>query len=122
MKKIYLLLFAAILCLTKQSSAQEDTTQAAEDTLKNAVDSLITEEDSLRTYISGIIKEVNRRSALIDDIHSEGEITVRTKDIDNSGSVEIKVKKKDDVWFLIEGPMGIDIAEGHFGRKKFLFL
>lgn len=114
MKKIYALLLFAFF-ITKHSSAQDDSVLYAKD-------SLITETDNLRIRISEIINEVNRRSAMIDNMHSEGELTVKTKTIDNSGSIEIKVKKKDDVWFKIEGPLGIDVAEGHFGRKKFIFL
>ena len=71
--------------------------------------------------MSNIIKEVNRRSAFVDNIVSEGDISIKTKDIDNSGSIDVKVKKKDDVWFKITGPLGINIAEAHFGRKKFVF-
>ena len=77
--------------------------------------------DTMQVFISNIIKEVNRRSELIDNIISEGELTIKTKDIDNSGSIDIKAKKKDDVWFNITGPLGINIAEAHFGRKNFTF-
>lgn len=116
-------LFALLTFASFSFAQQTDSLQTPEDTLTTEADSLTTEpEDSLRTYISDIIEEVNKKSAMVDGIHSEGEITVKTRNIDNSGSIEIKAKKKDDLWFLIEGPMGIDIAEGHFGRDKFLFL
>jgi outer membrane lipoprotein-sorting protein len=123
---LHILLLAAVPCFTQESpdslQSSYDSLRTPEDTLTADSDSLPTEaEDSLRAYISGIIEEVNRKSAAVDGIHSEGEITVKTREIDNSGSIEIKAKKKDDLWFLIEGPMGIDIAEGHFGRKNFLF-
>ena len=73
------------------------------------------------SFAAKIIKEVNDRSAFIDNIVSEGEVTIKTKDIDNSASIDSKVKKKDDLWFHIPGPLGINIAETHFGRKTFTF-
>jgi hypothetical protein len=73
------------------------------------------------TEISRIIKEVNSRSAQIDNILSEGEIAIKTPKMDESGSIEIHVKKKNDVWFKIEGPLGIDAATGHFNRSRFTF-
>ncbi len=93
---------------TIQNINKEDTTQSSE-------------SDSVKVFIANIINEVNRRSELIDNIISEGEVTIKTKDIDNSASIEQKVKKKDDVWFHITGPLGINIAEAHFGRKTFTF-
>jgi hypothetical protein len=102
------ILFFFIVNAQMTFSQQSDTTQ-------------VTEEDSTKQFISNVIAEVNRRSELIDNIISEGEVTIKTKDIDNSGSIEEKVKKKDDVWFHITGPLGINIAEAHFGRKTFVF-
>src|SRR5438552_3832227 len=114
MKKLFIIIIQSYLLFLSGSYAQEDS-------VRYAVDSVITETDPLRSQITEIISEVNRRSEMIDNIHSEGEITIKTATIDNSGSIEIKAKKKDDLWFKIEGPLGIDIAEGHFGRKKFTF-
>lgn len=105
---IFIIGFIIFVLSNKSFSQESDTTQ-------------VTEEDSTKQYISNIIAEVNRRSELIDNIISEGEVTIKTKDIDNSGSIEEKVKKKDDVWFHITGPLGINIAEAHFGRKTFVF-
>jgi outer membrane lipoprotein-sorting protein len=105
------------LIFTTRISAQEEQ----DSTLNITEDSTKTEVDSLRAYISGIIKEVNRRSGLVDNMISSGEITVKTAQIDNSGDIEIHIKKKDDVWFKIEGPFGKDVAISHFDRKRFLF-
>jgi hypothetical protein len=100
-------------CLFSQN--ETDTTNiTTEDTLQTA-------GDTVQIFITGLIQEVNRRSELIDGIMSQGEITVKTKTIDNSGSIDIKAKKKNDVWFNITGPLGINIAEAHFERKKFVF-
>lgn len=80
------------------------------------------ENDPVRAQIVNIVKEVNTRSESIDNIISTGDIDVKTPKIDKSASIEIHAKKKDDLWFLIEGPMGVDVAQAHFGRKKFVFL
>ena len=117
-------IFSAILLIVSFASLRTTLAQQESDTslISNREDTLSSGEDSLRTFISDIIKEVNRRSELIDNIISDGEVTIKTAQIDNSGSIDIKAKKKDDVWFKITGPLGINIAEAHFGRKKFLFV
>ena len=128
MKKfnVFLLFFILFILGIIRANAQEDTTlqNIKEDTtLVTPLDSNLSTilDTSISSFVSGIIAEVNKRSALIDNIVSEGEIAIKTKDIDNSGSIDIKLKKKDDVWFKITGPLGINIAEAHFGRKKFVF-
>ena len=123
MKTLCLLLLAFLIsvCLTKNSYSQEDTTQVAEDT--TAVDTTaIAENDPVKQEISRIVKEVNTRFMAINDIHSEGEIKIKTPKYDESASIEMNVKKKDDIWFKIEGPLGIDVAQAHFERKRFVFL
>lgn len=104
---LYLLPLLYILVCIKTYS-QEDTVQ-------------VEENDPVKAEITRIIKEVNSRSAEIDNIISDGEIKIKTPKIDESGSIEIHVKKKNDLWFKIEGPLGIDAATGHFGRDKFIF-
>jgi hypothetical protein len=100
------------------SQEEQDTTNA-----NITDDSLKTEEvDPVKAQIVSIIKEVNSKSESVDNIISTGDIKVKTPKIDESASIEIHAKKRDDIWFLIEGPMGIDVAQAHFGRKKFVFL
>src|SRR5205085_6151575 len=80
--------------------AQDDTTQVTttpEDTTAS------TETDPVKQQIVQIIKEVNSRASFVDNIISEGDIKVKTPKIDESGSIEIHEKKKDDVWFDITG-------------------
>ena len=95
--------------------------QESTDTTKSSgIDTTLSSEEDT-SFVASIIKEVNDHSAFIDNIISEGEVTIKTKDIDNSASIDSKVKKKDDLWFHISGPLGINIAEAHFGRKTFTF-
>lgn len=109
--------FTALLFLffSINSYSQEDTVIVTEDTLQT------TETDPVKIEISRIIKEVNTRSAEIDGIISSGEIKIKTPKVDETGDIEIHVKKKDDLWFKIEGPMGIDVAVAHFNRDRFTF-
>lgn len=103
-------------------SQEGDTTLTTEETTPLTEDSTQTEEtDPVKIEISRIIKEVNRRSAEIDNIISDGEIKIKTAKVDETGSIEIHVRKKDDLWFKIEGPLGIDAATGHFNRDRFTF-
>ncbi|CAG0993344.1 hypothetical protein ARNL5_03423 [Anaerolineae bacterium] len=97
------------------SQDEQDTSQITEDTLET------TEIDPVKAEISRIIKEVNLRAAEIDNIISTGEIKIKTPKIDEEGDIEIHVRKKDDLWFKIEGPLGIDAATGHFNRDRFVF-
>lgn len=107
-----------LLCHPLYSQDDGDSTlySEPEDTLSTS------QTDTLREYISGIIKEINRRSETINLIRVDGELKIKTRKEDEEGSIEIQVNKKDDVWFKIEGPLGIDVAEAHFGRKKFIYL
>ncbi len=124
MKKIFYLLPFIFLFAGNIVFAQDnpDTTVSAEDTVKITEDSTtVTETDPVKAEISRIIKEVNSRAAEIDNIISDGEIKIKTPKIDESGSIEVHVKKKDDLWFKIEGPLGIDAAVAHFNRDRFTF-
>lgn len=103
-------------------SQEGDTTLTTEETAPITEDSTQTEEtDPVKAEISRIIKEVNSRSAEVDNIISSGEIKIKTAKVDETGDIEIHIKKKDDLWFKIEGPLGIDAAVGHFNRDRFTF-
>ena len=123
-KSLFIILTAIIAFSASQLYSQEgqDTNLSAEDTVKITEDTTqVTEQDPVKAEISRIIKEVNNRSAEVDNIISDGEIKIKTPKVDETGSIEIHVKKKDDLWFKIEGPLGIDAATGHFNRDRFTF-
>jgi hypothetical protein len=86
------------------------------------IDEYYTGTTEAEIKIMDIIKEVNRKYELTDNIRSEGEIKIKAPTIDESASIEIRARKKDDLWFKIEGPMGIDVATAYFGRKNFTYL
>jgi hypothetical protein len=80
--------------------------------------------DSLAQIITGIMKEVNDRAAAIDLVHSEGEVYVKSKTVNQNGEIEIKAKKKDDFWFRIWGSLAFvskDAFIAHFNRNNFTY-
>lgn len=121
-KQLLVLPLFYIFITVSLNSQEGDTTLTTEETTPVTEDSTQTEEtDPVKLEISRIIKEVNKRSAEIDNIISDGEIKIKTAKVDETGSIEIHVRKKDDLWFKIEGPLGIDAATGHFNRDRFTF-
>lgn len=117
-----LVLFFTVFSLRTFAQEGQDSTLSPEDTIKITEDTLqTTETDPVKLEISRIIKEVNSRSAEVDNIISSGEIKIKTPKVDETGDIENHIKKKDDLWFKIEGPMGIDVAIAHFNRDRFTF-
>lgn len=124
MGKQILITTAFLILLTASVFSQEttDTLMTSEDsTVTVKEDSVQTETDPVKAQISAIIKEVNTRAAEVDNVLSEGEIKIKTPTMDETGDITMKVKRKDDVWMKIEGPLGVDVATGHFNRDKFVF-
>lgn len=124
MNKLYIFLisFFAVISISTYSQENQDSTLTPEDTVTITEDTLQTvETDPVKIEVSRIVKEVNNRSKEVDNIISTGEIKIKTPKIDETGDIEIHVKKKDDLWFKIEGPLGIDAAVAHFNRDRFTF-
>lgn len=119
---IFLILFTAVFTFDVYSQENQDSTLTPEDTVTITEDTVQTvETDPVKIEVSRIVKEVNNRSKEVDNIISSGEIKIKTPKIDETGDIEIHVKKKDDLWFKIEGPLGIDAAVAHFNRDRFTF-
>jgi len=115
MNRLFHVTLLILVLFSVKSYSQEDTITVPEDTTQTV------ETDPVKLEVSRIIKEVNTRAAEIDNIISSGEIKIKTPKIDETGDIEIHVKKKDDLWFKIEGPLGIDVAVAHFNRDRFTF-
>jgi hypothetical protein len=80
--------------------------------------------DSLMTLITTVIKSVNERATPIDLIHSEADINIKTRTMDQDGHIEIKMKRPDDFWFRIWGKFAFiskDAFIAHFNRKNFIY-
>ena len=124
MEKLFYTLAVLLLIIAIESRAQEnqDSTLTPEENTTITEDSTQNvETDPVKLEVSRIVKEVNSRSSEINNIISSGEIKIKTPKIDETGDIEIHVKKKDDLWFKIEGPLGIDAAVAHFNRDRFTF-
>ena len=124
MEKLFYTLAVLLLIIAVNSRAQEnqDSTLTPEENTTITEDSTqTTETDPVKLEVSRIVKEVNTRSSEVNNIISSGEIKIKTPKIDETGDIEIHVKKKDDLWFKIEGPLGIDAAVAHFNRDRFTF-
>jgi len=124
MEKLFYTLAVLLLIIAVESRAQEnqDSTLTPEENTTITEDSTQNvETDPVKLEVSRIVKEVNSRSSEINNIISSGEIKIKTPKIDETGDIEIHVKKKDDLWFKIEGPLGIDAAVAHFNRDRFTF-
>ncbi len=127
-----LLLIIWILSFGDIYSQTEDSTETETDTLITPVDTLNI-QDSLnfvflnspeRLRIVGIINDVNEISAKVDLLHSENIVKFKATSLDQTGNIEIKVKKNDDLWFRIWGSFAFvskDAFIAHFNRKKFLY-
>ena len=124
MEKLFYTLAAILLLFAFESTAQEnqDSTLTPEENTTITEDSTqTTETDPVKLEVSRIVKEVNSRSSEINNIISSGEIKIKTPKIDETGDIENHIKKRDDLWFKIEGPLGIDAAVAHFNRDRFTF-
>ena len=120
-KALITLSISFLICFSPNYIFSQEEQDSTETSSEN--ESVETEElDPVKAQIIDIIKEVNTRYKNIDNIISTGELKAKTPKIDETGSIEIHAKKKDDLWFLIEGPLGVDVAQAYFGRKKFVFL
>ncbi|MBS1493351.1 MAG: DUF4292 domain-containing protein [Bacteroidetes bacterium] len=86
------------------------------------IDEFYTGTTEAENQILDIMKEVNRRSDLTDNILSEGEVKIKAPGMDESASIEVRARKKNDLWFKIDGPLGVDVATGYFGRNNFTYL
>ncbi|MDD5362949.1 MAG: DUF4292 domain-containing protein [Ignavibacteria bacterium] len=80
--------------------------------------------DPARLKIIEVIKSVNEKSSSVDLLHSENAVKIKASSIDQSGDMEIKVKRKDDIWFRVSGNFAMiskDAFIAHFNRKNFIY-
>lgn len=137
MKNILRLIIISIVFLYAGYSAAQ-TEETFNDSLANETDSL-TVVDSLaiqdstrnaflnspeRLKVIELINAINENSLKVDMLHSESVVKIKASSIDQTGSIEVKVKKKDDLWFRIWGSFAFvskDAFISHFNRKNFIY-
>ena len=70
----------------------------------------------------GLIKYyVNKNTNKFSSLDSEGNLTIETKDMNNSGSFTLSVVKPDSLYIYIQGPLGISVAQILLTRQNFIY-
>lgn len=113
-----LLLLALIffsISISNNSFAQDDDEGNTTDTVTSPI------VDPVSEFVFAAIKSVNERWLEMNDIKATGTIKINTRSIDETADIESVIKKKDDLYFKIDGPLGVDVGAGHFNRKRFVF-
>jgi hypothetical protein len=64
---------------------------------------------------------VNENSLKLKSLDADGEISIDSPDISNSGSITVSINKPDSVFTKLEGPFGIDIADLLITRNNFIY-
>ncbi len=134
MKNIFLLLFLILILLTSGNmySQTEDSVKFVNDTVMTKADTLSKQDTTSSAFLNSperlkvvaLINQVNETSSKVDLLHSENVIKFKTTSIDQAGEIEIKIKKKDDIYFRIWGSFAFvskDAFIAHFNRKKFIY-
>ena len=134
MKNIFLLLFLILILLTSVNmySQTEDSVKFVNDTVMTKADTLSKQDTTSSAFLNSperlkvvaLINQVNETSSKVDLLHSENVIKFKTTSIDQAGEIEIKIKKKDDIYFRIWGSFAFvskDAFIAHFNRKKFIY-
>lgn len=90
----------------------------------NNVSDAFTNKDTTKLQCLEIINEVNQKSLKINNIHSENIIKIKTSTFEQTGNLEIRLKKMDDLWLRISGSFAIiekDAIFAYFNKEKFIY-
>jgi hypothetical protein len=66
-------------------------------------------------------KRVNENSRKLKSLDADGEISIDSPDMSNSGSITVSIFKPDSVFTKLEGPFGISIADLLITRNNFIY-
>lgn len=125
MKKLFFFLF--ILSPFYLFAQSDESTDFNSENTEVSDSTTIAEEnqevipDPILEFVIATIKSVNDKWMEVNNISAEGLIKINTRNIQEEADIVVSVKKKDDLYFKIDGPMGIDVGAGHFNREKFTF-
>lgn len=64
---------------------------------------------------------VNRNSGKLVSLDADGEISIDSPTLSNSGSITVSIFKPDSVYTKLEGPFGIDVADLLITRENFVY-
>lgn len=70
---------------------------------------------------SELISLVNKNSEKLSSLDADGEISIDSPELSNSGSITVSINKPDSVYTKLEGPFGIDIADLLITRDNFIY-
>lgn len=119
MKKLLLpvliFFFSVTYSISNISFAQDDDDGNTSDSVTSPI------VDPVSEFVFATMKTVNEYWLEMNDIKATGTIKINTRAIDETADIESVIRKKDDLYFKIDGPLGIDVGAGHFNRKKFVF-
>ena len=81
--------------------------------------------DANNTKIEWTIGEIKRKisdnSSRLRSFNAEGDITIDTPEMSNSGSMVVSIIKPDSIFVKIEGPFGLSVASMLITRKNFIY-
>jgi len=66
-------------------------------------------------------KRVNAGAGKLESLDADGEISIDSPSMSNTGSITVSINKPDSIYTKIEGPFGIDIADFLVTRNDFLY-
>lgn len=66
-------------------------------------------------------KRVNENSMKLTSLDADGEISIDSPELSNSGSITVSINKPDSVFTKLEGPFGIDVADLLITRNNFIY-
>lgn len=101
--RILLLIFCSLYLYSCTSSETATTTTAAD---------ISFEELKIK---------VNNNSQKLTSLDADGEISIESPNLSNTGSITASIKKPDSIFIKLEGPFGIDIANLLITRNDFVY-
>ncbi|MBV6479007.1 MAG: hypothetical protein HGGPFJEG_01768 [Ignavibacteria bacterium] len=66
-------------------------------------------------------EKVNANSEKLYSLDADGEISIDSPELSNTGSITVSIIKPDSIYTKIEGPFGIDIADLLISRNDFIY-
>ncbi len=66
-------------------------------------------------------KLVNENSKKLHSLDADGDISIESPNISNSGTITVSIRKPDSVFTKLEGPFGVDVANVLITRNNFIY-
>ncbi len=66
-------------------------------------------------------EQVNKNSMKLQSLDANGEISIDSPEMSNTGSITVSINKPDSVFTKLEGPFGIDVANLLITRNNFIY-